>query len=91
MHDHDGQEDEIPPVGPALARLLGLLLDDPEAVELREEFDSSGDSKFVARAPDNELGKLIGRQGRTARSIRSFLDVRGELDGRRYELDIREF
>lgn len=91
MNDHDSHEDEIPPVGPALARLMGLLLDDPEAVELREEVDSSGDSKFVARAPDDELGKLIGRQGRTARSIRSFLDVRGELDGRRYELDIREF
>ena len=82
MNDHDSHEDEIPPVGPALARLMGLLLDDPEAVELREEVDSSG---------DDELGKLIGRQGRTARSIRSFLDVRGELDGRRYELDIREF
>lgn len=91
MTDHDSHEDEIPPVGPSLARLMGLLLDDPEAVELREEVDSSGDSKFVARAPDDELGKLIGRQGRTARSIRSFLDVRGELDGRRYELDIREF
>jgi hypothetical protein len=88
---HDDSQEDIPPVGPALARLLGLLLDDPEAVELREEVDSSGDSKFVARAPDDELGKLIGRQGRTARSIRSFLDVRGELDGRRYELDIREF
>lgn len=86
----DTHDDGIPELGPALGRLLGLLLDDPESLELREETDSAGDREYIARAPDDELGKLIGRQGRTARSIRSFLDVRGELDGQVYELDIRE-
>ena len=46
---------------------------------------------FEVRVEPDDLGQLIGRQGRTARALRALLDVRGSRDGRRYGLDIREY
>ena len=37
--------------------------------------------------PD-DLGKVIGRQGRTARAIRNLLSAAGQKTRRRYSLDI---
>ena len=37
--------------------------------------------------PD-DLGKVIGRQGRTARAIRTLLSAAGQKTRRRYSLDI---
>ena len=45
------------------------LVDEPEAVEVQESFDDRG-SVYVVRVADGELGKLIGRGGRTAKAIR---------------------
>ena len=35
-----------------------------------------------------DLGKVIGRQGRTARALRTLLNAAGEKSRRRYSLDI---
>ena len=40
-------------------------------------------------APD-DLGKVIGRQGRTARALRTLLETREDRLGVRYELEILE-
>jgi len=45
------------------------LVDDPDAVEVQESFDDRG-PVYVVRVADGELGKLIGRGGRTAKAIR---------------------
>ena len=39
---------------------------------------------------EDELGRVIGRQGRTAQALRSLLDMAGEKQGRHYELEILE-
>lgn len=83
-------EDEVPELGEALAQLIGMLLDSPDDLELTEEIDRSGDRTYKVHVDPDDLGKLIGRQGRTARSLRSFLEARGSLDGQRYALEIRE-
>jgi uncharacterized protein len=36
----------------------------------------------------NDLGKVIGRQGRTARAIRTLLTAAGQKNRRKYILDI---
>ena len=38
--------------------------------------------------PEPELGKVIGRQGRTARAMRTILSAAGQKARRRYILDI---
>jgi predicted RNA-binding protein YlqC (UPF0109 family) len=46
------------------------LVDDPEAVEVTETHDDRGTVVRV-RVADGELGRVIGRQGRTAKAIRT--------------------
>ena len=77
-------------LGESLTHLIGLLVDEPEEMRVEQEVERSGDSTFEVRMPSRDLGKLIGRQGRTARALRVFLGVRGALDGRRHDLEIRE-
>ena len=72
-----------------LSRLVALLVDSPEEARL-EEHHLRSSTVFKACVADDDLGKLIGRQGRTARALRTLLDARGERDGRRYGFEIRE-
>lgn len=88
--DADAEDDEELSLGVALGRLVGLLVDQPEDVHILEEVDVKGDTVFTVQVAPDDLGKLIGRQGRTARSLRNFLEVRGQLDGKSYSLEIRE-
>ncbi len=89
--DQDGEDDdEELSLGVALGRLVGLLVDQPEDIHILEEIDVKGDTVFTVQVAPDDLGKLIGRQGRTARSLRNFLEVRGQLDGKSYSLEIRE-
>ena len=79
----------VPDVGRDLLEVVRRMVDRPEAVELstRREGD---EVTFGLRLAPEDLGKVIGRQGRTARALRALLEVRGERDRRRYELEILE-
>lgn len=72
-----------------LTELVRLLVDHPEEVEVRESPGRRNSVLELKVAPD-DLGKVIGRQGRTARALRTLLDARAEQDGVRYELEILE-
>lgn len=72
-----------------LARVISLLIDSPRKVRLGSRRQGPV-TLFTVRVADEDLGKLIGRQGRTARALRTMLDVRGTFDSRRYGLEIRE-
>ena len=63
------------------------LVDTPDevAVHLFERDDATVIELEVA---DEDLGKIIGRQGRTARAIRTLLSAAGQKSHRRYLLDI---
>lgn len=58
----------------------------PEAVSV-EQVD--GDVLELTVAP-NEVGKVIGRQGRTARALRTLLSAAGLRAHKRYTLEILE-
>ena len=63
------------------------LVDDPESVRVRtHERDRETFIELEVAQPD--LGKVIGRQGRTARAIRTLLQAAGHKSRRRYSLDI---
>ncbi len=72
-----------------LERLVSLLVDEPDDVEVSERQDR-GRTCFEIWVADDDLGKVIGRQGRTARALRALLEARGESAGRRYALEICE-
>lgn len=65
------------------------LVDDPEAVKVREV---EGDQATVLEltVSGEDLGKVIGRQGRTARAMRTVLGAASIRAGRRTVLEILE-
>ncbi|MEE2775337.1 MAG: KH domain-containing protein [Acidobacteriota bacterium] len=72
-----------------LEETVRRLVDDPDAVEV-EEVEGDDGSRFEVRVAQEDLGKVIGRQGRTVRALRTLLDARAERDGLRYWIDILE-
>ena len=84
------QASPVHEVGDQLTRIISLLVDTPSEVRVTTRRDRVV-TVFEVRVEPDDLGQLIGRQGRTARALRALLDVRGSRDGRRYGLDIREF
>ena len=63
------------------------LVDEPDQLKLRL-YERERQTIIELRAAPGDLGKLIGRQGRTARAMRSVLSAAGSRSGRRYILDI---
>ena len=65
------------------------LVDNPDAVNvtMTEEDDTITIGLSVAK---EDLGKVIGKQGRTARAMRSLLAVRAGKENKRSRLDILE-
>ena len=65
------------------------LVDRPDEVAV-EEFDEDQATVLELRVAEDDLGKVIGRQGRTARAMRSLLSAAGMKLGRRFVLEIIE-
>lgn len=72
-----------------MQRTVNGMVDDPAVkVELRVGPDQS--AVFSVKVPLTEVGKLIGKQGRSARSLRTILSAMGMKLGWRFQLDIVE-
>ena len=84
----------MPELADDVRDLARLLVDDPEAVVVSGIHPPAGrrdrGSVLELRVAPDDLGKVIGRQGRTARALRTLLETRGDRRGERYELDILE-
>jgi predicted RNA-binding protein YlqC (UPF0109 family) len=65
------------------------LVDIPDEVAVREVQGEQATLLELRVAP-SDLGKVIGKQGRTARSIRTLLGAAGMKLNRRFTLDILE-
>jgi uncharacterized protein len=67
--------------------LARQLVDEPDAVRV-ERVD--GDDEVVLRlhVADDDRGKVIGRQGRIARALRTIVRASAVREGRRVRLDI---
>ena len=63
------------------------LVDDPSTLKIRpENFGTAIHIKLIV--PEEEMGKVIGRQGRIARSMRTLLTIAAARKGLRASLDI---
>jgi predicted RNA-binding protein YlqC (UPF0109 family) len=63
------------------------LVDKPDEVVVRAIEDGQTTVLELSVAP-GDIGKVIGKQGRTARSIRTILSAAGMKAKRRFALDI---
>lgn len=65
------------------------LVDTPEEVSVRE-IEGEQVTVLELKVAANDLGKVIGKQGRTARSIRTLLGAASMKLNRRFTLEILE-
>ena len=69
--------------------VVKALVDDPNAVDVRE-LQREGTTRIEVRVAQPDMGKVIGKQGRTVRALRSLVYAAGLKQHRRYVLDVVE-
>lgn len=71
-----------------LAELARRLVDEPDAVRVEEVEEEDGSLLLRLHVAEGDVGKVIGRQGRLARSLRTIVRTGGVAAGRRLQLEI---
>ena len=72
-----------------LAELARRLVDDPDAVYV-EEIERDGAHVLQLHVAKDDVGKVIGRQGRIARALRAIVRASGARSHNRVVLEILE-
>ena len=72
-----------------MLQIVKLLVDDEQSVRVNCMFEDEEVLLSVQVAP-SDVGKLIGKHGRTARSLRTILSATSKKFTNRYTLDIAE-
>ena len=69
--------------------VVRTLVDQPDAVHVTESV-RRGVTVLELRTAPGDMGKIIGRQGRTAAALRTLLAVTAERHGQKAQLDIKD-
>jgi predicted RNA-binding protein YlqC (UPF0109 family) len=70
--------------------LAKSLVDKPDRVSVTEVVKDSNTLLYELRVDKEDIGKVIGKKGRTAQSIRTLLAAAGNKIGKRVNLEIIE-
>lgn len=66
------------------------LVDHPDEVEITEAEDDDGQLVLELRVHPDDMGKVIGKRGRTAKAIRSMVKAAATRDGSTATVEIVE-
>ncbi len=69
-----------------IARALASRPEEVDVVEVQRR----GDTVVELTMAPGDLGRVIGRQGRTASAVRTLATAAAELDGERVSVDFRD-
>ena len=72
-----------------IEQIAKALVDEPDQVSVNQ-IDAAQDTVLELKVAPNDLGKVIGKQGRTARAIRNLLSATGMKFHKRFTLEILE-
>ena len=72
-----------------IEQIAKALVDEPDQVSVNQVNEAQGTVLELQVAP-NDLGKVIGKQGRTARAMRALLSATGVRSQKRLTLEILE-
>jgi predicted RNA-binding protein YlqC (UPF0109 family) len=82
-------QSEAVAVDELVREIARALVDEPKVVDV-ESVDRSESTVLKLRVAPGDVGKVIGKQGRTARSVRTILGAVSMKLHHRYTLDILE-
>ncbi len=86
MSEHDPNQIAAPTATAVLTHLVRSIVDDPEAVVV-EASEARGRVKLDVRVGPGDLGRVIGRRGRTAQSIRTVVRAAAAKDATEVDVD----
>jgi predicted RNA-binding protein YlqC (UPF0109 family) len=69
--------------------VVRALVDNPGAVRVTET-ERRGMTMLELTTAPGDMGKIIGRQGRTVSALRTLVAVTAEKHGKRAQLDLRD-
>ena len=81
--------DSADPIQTVVEVIARALVDHPDAVRVTEN-ERRGLKVYSLSTAPGDMGKIIGRQGRTAAALRTLVALTAEKHGKRAQLDIRD-
>ena len=81
--------DQAPNPKALIEHIAKALVPAPNEV-IVEEVDEDGELVIELEVAEEDMGRVIGKSGKTARAMRNLLRAAGEKAGKRYELEILE-
>ena len=81
--------DAASPLRAVVETVVRALVDKPDAVRVTET-ERRGMTVLELTTAPGDMGKIIGRQGRTAAALRTLVTLAAEKHGKRAQLDIRD-
>lgn len=82
-------EQRKPEIKVLVHEVVKYLVDEPDQIEV-DEFQERNETILELRVAPGDIGKVIGKQGRTARALRALVDAAAVKARTRYVLDIVE-
>jgi predicted RNA-binding protein YlqC (UPF0109 family) len=73
----------------AVEKIIRAIVGEPDAVTVDEITDGKN-VRLEVRVAEHDMGRVIGREGRTVKAIRSVLFAAGQKQGKRFHLDLVE-
>ncbi len=73
----------------AVEKIVKALVGEPDSVEVTENTDGKN-VRIQVRVAEHDMGRVIGREGRTVKAIRSILFAAGQKHSKRFQLDLVE-
>ncbi|MGE0495720.1 MAG: KH domain-containing protein [Vulcanimicrobiota bacterium] len=71
-----------------LRYLAKQLVEEPEAVEVKEIDEDSSTVILELRVAPKDMGKVIGKNGKIAQALRTLVKAAGMRDGKRVTVEI---
>ncbi len=72
-----------------LEQIAKGLVDEPDSVSVTVgETDDRGVTVYHLHVAENDMGRVIGKQGRIAKAIRTVVKARATKDGTRVQVEI---
>ncbi len=66
------------------------LVENPDAVEIEESEKEDGEIVLSLKVASSDMGKVIGRQGRIAKAIRTVMKAAANKDNKKVMVEIVE-
>lgn len=73
-----------------LLDIVNSIVDNPEKVKLEESTDAEGTINFTLTVAPEDMGKIIGKEGRVIKSIRNIIRIPAIKQNKRVNLELTE-